>query len=76
MEISAVAMAELEKGGYVFCYDCGMWVDDAWCFNPGDHSNHCGHTFKMIGDHGNESYMVIKCDEAAAAKLQIPGVDF
>ena len=36
---------ELERDGYLYCFDCGDWFDDTLCY-PGDHSRHCGHHMK------------------------------
>ena len=40
---------ELEANGWVYCYTCQGWYDDAYCW-PQDHSQHCRNRLKPTGD--------------------------
>ena len=51
-------MTALEGGGYLYCYPCQEWEDDAYCFGD-DHSRHCGHRLKVPGEFSTN--MAIQC---------------
>ena len=41
-----------------YCFTCMGWYDDTECY-PGDHSRHCGHELKVLGQEVAREYRLI-----------------
>ena len=64
-------VARNEAAGLRYCFTCCSWEDDTDCYH-GDHSRHCGHALKPMGEMAHEYRLICTHGADAIVAVTVP----